>query len=59
MKDTLTVSELIDQLKKFNSEDEVVLYSVGFTGQDSFEIELNLEAETVDKFEDRVRISFI
>lgn len=57
MKDTLTVGELIDQLRQFNLEDEVILYSVGFNKQDSYEIEL--DTKSIDKFEGKVRISFI
>ena len=57
MKDTLTVGELIDQLRQFNLEDEVILYAVGFTSQDSYEIEL--DTKSIDKFEGKVRISFI
>lgn len=57
MEDILTVGELIDQLREFDLEDEVILYAVGFTSQDSYEIEL--DTKSIDKFEGKVRISFI
>ena len=58
MKNTLTVGELIDQLRGFNLEDEVILYYIGFTTEDSYEVDLDLGGETVDKFNGKVRIAF-
>lgn len=50
--------QLVKMLDLYDDEDEVILYVVGMTTEMSWEAELDLEEDTVDKHNGRIRISF-
>ena len=55
---SLTVKELIEQLQKFDCDKEVNISAVGFNSTDSWDAQLQFEDETVDEYNNIVRINF-
>lgn len=55
---SLTVKELIEQLKKFDENKEVYVGAVGFSSKDSWDSPLDLAELTVDEFNGVVRVNF-
>ena len=58
MEETITVRELITQLLEKNMNKKVVVSSVGFNADCSYDYPLSLGNITVDEFDGVVRINF-
>jgi hypothetical protein len=58
MEDTLTAGELIAYLSKYDLDKKVIVSSVGFTVESSYDFPLYLEHTTVDEYKGIVRINF-
>jgi hypothetical protein len=56
MKDTLSVKELIEQLKKVDENLPVIVSGVGFSEQDSWDALLEFGDLTVDVYNNQCRI---
>ena len=56
MEETITVEELINQLKKFDLDKPVNISGVGFSSGDSWNAPLMFGKESVDEFKGVVRI---
>ena len=55
--ETITVKQLMEQLKNVDENLPVIVYVVGITSKDSFAYPLEFGEDTVDVFENKCRIS--
>ena len=55
--ETLTVKELIEQLKKVDENLPVYISGVGVTAKDSWDAPLEFENDTVDVYDGKCRIN--